>query len=149
MAKRKKRRKKQKYYAPGGAWMSYRRIHRPEHPRADQAGFVGEHIIIMETKLGRYLEPDELTHHKDFHKANNKPSNLQNMTRKEHQQIPLMQARFLVENHLMGAFFDWWKNFKSMPQTPMQKAEMQLVLLENQRERMKVKTEKQNDTSHS
>lgn len=143
MVKRKKRKKKQKYYASKGAYMSYRRIYKPEHHRADQAGFVGEHIIVMETKLGRRLEPDELVHHKDFHKGNNQPRNLQNMTRKEHQQIPLMQARFLVEHNLIDAFFDWWKDWKFEPQTPIQKAEMELVLFENQRERMEIKMEKQ------
>lgn len=42
------------------------------------------HRLIMEEILGRKLTTDEVVHHKDGNKLNNKPSNLQLMTRTEH-----------------------------------------------------------------
>ena len=46
------------------------------HPRANEEGQVYLHIIIAEEKLGRYLLPEEVVHHKDFNKLNNNPNNL-------------------------------------------------------------------------
>jgi len=144
-----KKKRKQRYFDDDGAWMSYLRVYIPNHPKADIAGFVGKHILVMEEKLERPLRKGELVHHKDFHKPNNEPENLQNMTRKEHQQIPAMQARFLSENGLMDKFFDWWKDWKHEPVTPIQQAEKRLTKAENQRERMKAKLRKQENASDS
>lgn len=46
------------------------------HPRANKDGQVYLHIIIAEKKIGRYLLPEEIVHHKDLNKLNNDPSNL-------------------------------------------------------------------------
>jgi len=123
--------------------MSYRRIYMPDHHRSDIAGFVGHHILVMEEKLGRPLVKGELVHHKDFHKPNNLPNNLQDMTRKEHQNIPAMQARFLVEKGLMDEFFEWWITNKYAVKSIMQEAEVELVKAQNQRERMQLKYARQ------
>ena len=47
-----------------------------EHPSADEGGYVFEHRLVMERKLGRYLKPDERVHHIDGTPANNAPENL-------------------------------------------------------------------------
>lgn len=47
------------------------------HPYAHGNGAVLEHRLVMEQKLGRYLEPYERVHHIDGDKANNHPSNLE------------------------------------------------------------------------
>lgn len=151
MSKRKRKRKKRKTKGNSKrsvqtfteALLNYRRVYKPEHPRADSAGFVGEHILIMETTLGRPIKKGDVVHHKDFHKPNNDPFNLQDMTRKEHQQIPAMQARFLAEQGLMTKFFAWWKLNKHAIQTPTQLLEIKLIKLENQQERMSVKAMKE------
>lgn len=47
-----------------------------EHPRANGDGCVYQHVVVAEAKLGRFLYPDEVVHHKDLDKLNNDPDNL-------------------------------------------------------------------------
>lgn len=54
----------------------YRVKYKPDHPRADKNGYVLEHIIVAEQKIGRTLLPGEVVHHIDHNKRNNSPDNL-------------------------------------------------------------------------
>lgn len=49
----------------------------PEHPHADNNGRIREHRLVMEQKLGRYLLPDEVVHHKNKDHSDNRPENLE------------------------------------------------------------------------
>jgi hypothetical protein len=49
---------------------------KPEHPGADCRGYIYEHRLIMEEKLGRFLRPGEVVHHIDGNPMNNAPENL-------------------------------------------------------------------------
>lgn len=51
-------------------------IKRPDHHRADTRGYVYEHVLIAEQKIGRALLPSEEVHHDDLNPANNHPDNL-------------------------------------------------------------------------
>lgn len=54
----------------------YAYLYRPEHPSAIRGGYVAEHRLVMEEKLGRYLRRSEVVHHADGNPANNAPDNL-------------------------------------------------------------------------
>lgn len=69
-----------------------------EHPFKDCDGFVFEHRLIAEKYLlnnensieingKKYLKPNYTVHHKDENKINNKPENLEIMTKERHSKI--------------------------------------------------------------
>lgn len=56
----------------------------PGHPLADVRGYVYEHRLVAERKLGRALRPDEEVHHKNRIKTDNREENLEVVTHAEH-----------------------------------------------------------------
>lgn len=51
-------------------------ILKPNHPFCDSRGYVFEHRLMMEKKIGRYLKPKERVHHLNGIKNDNRPENL-------------------------------------------------------------------------
>jgi hypothetical protein len=47
----------------------------PDHPRASN-GYVFEHILVAEEKLGRHLLPGETVHHHNGKRWDNRPGNI-------------------------------------------------------------------------
>ena len=68
-----------------------------DHPRADIAGYVPQHILVAEKTIGRYLKEDEVVHHKNRNKSDNTPSNLQVMKAYEHKSMHSSEARKVVD----------------------------------------------------
>lgn len=58
-----------------GSW-GYVWVLCPNHPCATKMGYVREHRLVMEQTLGRYLSPEEIPHHINGIKHDNRPENL-------------------------------------------------------------------------
>jgi hypothetical protein len=56
----------------------------PGHHLQNLWGFVPQHRLVAEDKIGRRLLPNETVHHEDEIKTNNDPANLKVMTQTEH-----------------------------------------------------------------
>ena len=59
----------------------------PNHPARNANGFVYEHRIVMEQHLGRLLTADEVVHHINGDKSDNRVENLQLLTASEHTRL--------------------------------------------------------------
>lgn len=100
----------------GGSYITkrgYRRILKPEHHRADIRGYVFEHIVVMEEKLGRELNDDEVVHHINGKKADNRPENLelianQSMHSKLHNIRMDMSDRRCCDCGSAESYERWW-----------------------------------------
>jgi len=71
------------YYTKEG----YKQVFKPNNPMARDNGYVPEHRLVAGKKLHRPLSSNEIVHHIDGNKLNNKPSNLQVVTKSEHWRI--------------------------------------------------------------
>jgi hypothetical protein len=69
-----------KYIAPNG----YVYVKRPDHHDADRRGYVAEHRLVAEEKIGRKLRDGEVVHHVNEDRQDNDQENLQVLTIAEH-----------------------------------------------------------------
>ena len=83
-------------------------IYSPGHPRANpNRPYVQEHILVLEKKLGRPLTPDEVGHHINGVKDDNRPDNLVAMKKGKHHSklllLTLQQRIRELETNLVKA----------------------------------------------
>ncbi|MCW2925905.1 MAG: hypothetical protein JWM98_3309 [Thermoleophilia bacterium] len=68
----------------------------PEHPRANNKGFVYEHRLVAEEMLGRRLTSKEHVHHRNGKRWDNRPENLEVMSASDHAKLGGQRPEDLV-----------------------------------------------------
>lgn len=59
-------------------------IKKPKHPFCTKEGYILEHRLRLEEKIGRFLQKNEIGHHINGNRSDNRIENLQVMTISEH-----------------------------------------------------------------
>lgn len=62
----------------------YIAIYFPDHPMSNKDGYIMEHVLVMECNIGRHLNEDEVVHHINEVRDDNRICNLKLMTKSEH-----------------------------------------------------------------
>ena len=62
-------------------------IFQPDHPSAWVTGYVARARLVVEKKLGRYLQEDEAVHHINHRVEDDRPENLIPLLRSEHSRL--------------------------------------------------------------
>lgn len=74
----------------------YRYIYNPTHPNASKDGYVMEHILVMEKRIGRYLKDYEVVHHINKIRNDNRIENLRLMSFREHASFHMRERQMLI-----------------------------------------------------
>lgn len=73
----------------------YISIYFPDHPKCNKEGYIMEHDLIMECIIGRHLLADEVVHHKNHIRNDNRKENLELMTIREHAALHMKERHEL------------------------------------------------------
>ena len=69
----------------------YIAIYFPDHPKSSKDGYIMEHILVMEAIIGSHLEDNEVVHHKNGIRDDNRKENLKLMDFREHARYHMKQ----------------------------------------------------------
>lgn len=69
----------------------YIAIYFPDHPKSTSDGFIMEHVLMMECFIGRWIKDDEVVHHKNKIRDDNRIENLQLLTKSEHARLHALE----------------------------------------------------------
>lgn len=71
----------------------YISIYFPDHPKSNKEGYIMEHDLVMECYIGRWLKDDEIVHHKNKKRNDNKIENLKLMTKSDHARFHAIERK--------------------------------------------------------
>lgn len=92
----------------------YIKIKIPNHPRADKSGWVFEHIVVVEKFVNRYLSTEEVVHHINEKKWDNRIDNLMLFAnQKEHMKFHTKIRQFGMTNSIKRQIAQRWDFLKS------------------------------------
>lgn len=92
----------------------YAYVYAPDHPNRTKAGYVLEHRLVMEKKLGRFLLRKEVVHHKNGVKLDNRIRNLELLgSNSEHAKIHAPESAERMRRNMTGLVP--WNKGKSLP----------------------------------
>lgn len=66
-------------------------VYVPKHPRAHKDGYQMLHTVLMEREIGRYLYDDEVVHHINHNRKDNRICNLMLMKKKDHMSMHMKE----------------------------------------------------------
>lgn len=66
-------------------------VYFPDHPRSSGGGYVMKHILVMERQIGRYIRDDEVVHHINHIRDDNRIENLMLMGKREHMSMHMKE----------------------------------------------------------
>lgn len=87
MFRKHKKPKKPEQFQPYETKEGYRQVYSPESPGARENGYIPEHRLVASQKIGRPLTSDEVVHHINGNKTDNRKKNLKVVTKQEHYAI--------------------------------------------------------------
>lgn len=113
----------------------YRYILDKSHPNGHR-GYVYEHRIVVERKIGRYLDKSEIVHHKNGNKLDNRIDNLEIISRSDHASMHMKnrEVESSTKNKISLRLKDWYKTKEGI-----KKRKSLVIKAKNQWKKRKIK----------